>query len=370
MFDRLTELAARELGVPTAVMSLVDDRRQFFKSMRGLEGEAAEQRGTPLSHSFCQHVVHTGTPLCVEDARRHPLVRDNLAVRDVEVIAYLGVPLVTSDGAVVGSLCAIDAEPHTWTDADAERLGALAGEVMRELALRETERLRTYSGPRPQGEDFDPGAIVDAACEHVAADALHKGLQVTTWIDDAVPATLHGDAERLRQTLDHLLANAIAFTPAGRVDVRVRSQTGGVLRTEIADTGIGIAAEDLERVFEPFSASARARATARRSISRRASGPDRGQAPSAPGSVAGLVLERDREAHAEVDHATVLDRDVLADDLGHAQVAYRLGRGLDRDPRRGLPRLAAHADDLGHAVHAVSHWGSPPGRFREVFHAP
>ena len=82
-FDRLTERAARELGVPTAVISLVDDRRQFFKSAVGLDAEVAEQRGTPLSHSFCQHVVHTGTPLRVEDARRHPLVRDNLAVRDL-----------------------------------------------------------------------------------------------------------------------------------------------------------------------------------------------------------------------------------------------------------------------------------------------
>ena len=135
-FDRLTELAARDLGVSTAVMALIDDRRQFFKSAVGLEGEAAQQRGTPLSHSFCQHVVHTGTPLRIEDARRHPLVRDNLAVRDLEVIAYLGMPLVSPDGEVVGSLCAISSEPHRWSEDDAERLSELAAAAMDEIGAR------------------------------------------------------------------------------------------------------------------------------------------------------------------------------------------------------------------------------------------
>src|SRR6201989_1178170 len=135
-FDRLTERAARELGVPTAVLSLVDDRRQFFKSVVGLEGEAAERRGTPLSHSFCQHVVHTGTPLRVEDARSHPLVRDNPAVRDLEVIAYLGMPLVAPDGEVVGTLGAIASEPHRWSKDDAERLSELATKAMAEIGAR------------------------------------------------------------------------------------------------------------------------------------------------------------------------------------------------------------------------------------------
>jgi signal transduction histidine kinase len=252
VFDRLTELAARELGVPRAVMSLVDERRQFFKSAVGLTGEAAERRGTPLSHSFCQHVVHTRTLLRVEDAREHPLVRDNLAVRDLEVIAYLGIPLVTDDGHVIGSFCAIDAEPRAWTNEDAERLTGLANRMMREVAQRLTERLRTYESVRPDGAGFDLRAVVDAACEHVAGEALRRGLQVTAWIDSELPARLHGDAPRLRQTLDHLLANAIAFTPAGRIDVRVRGHAAGIVRIEIADTGIGIAPEELERVFEPF----------------------------------------------------------------------------------------------------------------------
>jgi signal transduction histidine kinase len=247
-FDRLTEQAARELAVPKAVMSLVDDRRQFFKSAVGIEGDAAEQRGTPLSHSFCQHVVHTGTALRIEDARRHPLVRDNLAVRDLEVIAYLGMPLVSPDGEVVGSLCAIDAEPRAWSEADARRLGELAAAAMAEIGAR----VRTEDGPAPAGEPFEPRVLVDDACEHISREALRKSLLVTAWIDEAVPPALDGDAWALRHTLDRLLSNAIAFTPAGHVDVRVRTLGEALLRLEVADSGIGIAPEDLQRVFEPF----------------------------------------------------------------------------------------------------------------------
>src|SRR5690349_4425124 len=62
-FDRLAALAQRLLGIPIALVSLVDDSRQFFMACVGLGGWAGEERGTGLSHSFCQHVVHAGEPL-------------------------------------------------------------------------------------------------------------------------------------------------------------------------------------------------------------------------------------------------------------------------------------------------------------------
>ena len=82
-FDRLTRLAARLLSAPVALVSLVDDHRQFFKSAFGLPQPWATVRETPLSHSFCQHVVSEGKPLIVEDARAHPLVCGNPAVTDL-----------------------------------------------------------------------------------------------------------------------------------------------------------------------------------------------------------------------------------------------------------------------------------------------
>src|SRR5437763_2331952 len=117
-FDRLTRLATQLLDVPVALVSLVDEDRQFFKSCIGLPEPWLSRRGTALSHSFCQHAVASGEPLVIEDAREHPLVRDNLAITDLDVIAYAGIPLITSEGEALGTFCAIDSRPRRWSDED------------------------------------------------------------------------------------------------------------------------------------------------------------------------------------------------------------------------------------------------------------
>jgi phosphoserine phosphatase RsbU/P len=137
IFDRLTELAASTLGVPIALISLVTADRQFFKSQCGLPNPVAEARETPLSHSFCQHVVHDEAPLVISDARVDARLRTNLAIPDLGVIAYAGVPLRTAAGAVIGSFCAIDTQPREWRDAELELLHALAATTMEIVALRD-----------------------------------------------------------------------------------------------------------------------------------------------------------------------------------------------------------------------------------------
>ena len=140
-FDRLTNLATQLLGVPIALVSLVDDNRQFFVSCPGLGEPWATARETPLSHSFCQYVVATGEPLVVEDARDVDYLRSNLAIRDLNVIAYAGVPLRLATGEILGSFCAIENHPRSWTPAELEALQTLADAAMAELDLRETSRL-------------------------------------------------------------------------------------------------------------------------------------------------------------------------------------------------------------------------------------
>ena len=135
-FDRLTRLVARLLGVPVSLVSLVDDKRQFFKSQHGLKGPFSEQRQTPLSHSFCQHVIIQQAPLMVTDAENDSRVCDNLAIPDLGVKAYLGVPLTLPSGHVIGSLCAIDTIPRAWSDADLKSLRDVAEIVMSEIGLR------------------------------------------------------------------------------------------------------------------------------------------------------------------------------------------------------------------------------------------
>ena len=101
---------------------------------------SANVRSTPLSHSFCRHVVESGAPLEVVDARSHPKVRDNPAIEDYGIVSYLGMPLTTSTGERLGALCAIDHEPRQWTGRDHGVLEDLAGAAMAEVELRRANR--------------------------------------------------------------------------------------------------------------------------------------------------------------------------------------------------------------------------------------
>jgi hypothetical protein len=139
-FDRLAKLAAKLLNAPVALVSLVDDDRQFFKSCVGLAEPWNSARETPLSHSFCRHALSSPDPLVIEDARTHPLVRDNPAIRDLDVVAYAGVPLITATGHALGTLCVIDHQPRSWTADQVETLKTLTASVLSEIEL---SRVRT-----------------------------------------------------------------------------------------------------------------------------------------------------------------------------------------------------------------------------------
>lgn len=143
-FDRLAELASTILDVPIALVTMIDAEQQFFKSQIGLPEPWSTTRKTLLSHSFCQHVVALGQPLIINDSRNHPLVHDNLAITDLNVIAYAGIPIVTSNGHAIGSFCAIDHKPREWKQSEIDILSKLAAAAMTEIELRAeiAERLR------------------------------------------------------------------------------------------------------------------------------------------------------------------------------------------------------------------------------------
>jgi PAS domain S-box-containing protein len=161
-FDRLTRLASRLLGAPVALVTLVSEDRVFFKSAIGLPEPWAARRGTPISHSFCRHVVATGEPLVVEDARHHPLVRGNPAVRELRWIAYAGVPLTLGGGETVGALCVVDGLPRIWSPRDVTLLEDLAASVVTEIELcRPRRRLDPANGDPPsQASAPDPAAAI------------------------------------------------------------------------------------------------------------------------------------------------------------------------------------------------------------------
>jgi signal transduction histidine kinase len=144
-FDRLSRLATRVIGVPVGLVTLVDEDRQYFKSCVGLPAPWCDLRQTPLTHSFCMHVVATGQPLVIEDARVHPVLRENLAIDQIGVVAYAGMPLLASEGEAIGTFCVIDTRPRVWTDGDLYVLGELGASVMSEIEVRATHELEAQA---------------------------------------------------------------------------------------------------------------------------------------------------------------------------------------------------------------------------------
>lgn len=168
-FDRVTRLVSRLLDAPTALFSLVDKNRQFFKSQTGLAEPWASQRQTPLSHSFCQWVISGREPVVISDARAHPVLRNNLAIQDLGVIAYTGVPINTTQGESLGSLCAIDGKPRTWTEKDVAILHDLA-----RLAESCVAHATLVHQPPQRAEDFDHYAEATGAAIGAALGILRR----------------------------------------------------------------------------------------------------------------------------------------------------------------------------------------------------
>ncbi|WP_022802692.1 GAF domain-containing protein [Deinococcus ficus] len=137
-FDRLTRLAARLFGTPTALVTFVDQERQWFKSCFGLDFQE-----TPRNQSFCAHTMQRPQVMVVPDATRDARFRANPLVTEHPGIRfYAGAPLVTRDGFGLGSLCIISPEPRaSFSEEDAALLTDLAALVMDELEWR-LDRLR------------------------------------------------------------------------------------------------------------------------------------------------------------------------------------------------------------------------------------
>lgn len=107
-FDRITEISSLVFAAPIALVSLVDDHRQWFKSRRGLD--ICE---TSRSDSICAHALGAREPLVVEDTLDDPRFRTNLLVTGPPFIRfYAGAPIHTSSGFDIGTLCVIDTEPR------------------------------------------------------------------------------------------------------------------------------------------------------------------------------------------------------------------------------------------------------------------
>lgn len=131
----IVELAATICGVPIALVSLVDNERQFFKARTGLD--ATE---TPRDVSFCGHAILDDKPFVVPDAAADPRFADNpLVTGPPHVRFYAGVPLLVDGRHAIGTLCVIDTRPRVFDDKvrdGLERLARIARLHIQDLAER------------------------------------------------------------------------------------------------------------------------------------------------------------------------------------------------------------------------------------------
>ena len=135
-FDDIVRVAADAAGCPTALVSLLDEDRQWFKARHGLDAGQ-----TPRDQAFCEHALRADAPLIVPDATADPRFADNPLVTGApEIRFYAGFPLRTATGAVLGTLCVLGYEPRPGglTGSQERLLTVLASQVMTQLELRRT----------------------------------------------------------------------------------------------------------------------------------------------------------------------------------------------------------------------------------------
>jgi diguanylate cyclase (GGDEF)-like protein len=133
-FDRVTRMAKRMFRVPIALVSIVDEDRQWFKSVQGLD--ACQ---TPRNISFCGHAILGEDIFLIQNAQEDPRFADNpLVAGPPNIRFYAGCPLRAPDGAKVGTLCIIDTAPREFDHDDAVALHDLAAMVEDELSAFQT----------------------------------------------------------------------------------------------------------------------------------------------------------------------------------------------------------------------------------------
>ena len=140
-FDDITRELRTTLGVPIALITLIDESRQFFKSASGLPAPLAETREVPRVTSICGHVVAQNELMVIEDVLRDTRFANNPTLREGGIRFYAGAPVNISPGAAIGTVCVLDTRPREMRKEDIAVLLVAAEAVVDRITKRTAKAL-------------------------------------------------------------------------------------------------------------------------------------------------------------------------------------------------------------------------------------
>jgi anti-sigma regulatory factor (Ser/Thr protein kinase) len=261
-FDDLTMLASQICGTPMALITLIDEDRQWFKSEFGVG-----IRETERSIAFCTHAITQPGILEVPDAREDDRFRHNpMVVGEPHIRFYAGAPLVTPDGYALGTLCVVDTKPRRLTNEQARALEALRRQAQWLLELRHhLFELGTALTARDRAEAEQSALVAQLRASLEKVDKLSALIPFTSTCEmnlvlPAIPSSIPAVSEGVRQLLeskgwtedelmpvelsiDEALANAIRHgcknDPTKQVQCVVTTDAGGGVVIVVRDPGPG-----------------------------------------------------------------------------------------------------------------------------------
>ena len=274
-FDRLTRLAAKLLRVPVTFISLVDRDRDFYKSCYGFPEPLASRRQLEGA-TFCHLTLGSSSPLVIDDTTVDPAHREVPTVKTLGVRAYAGIPLVDTEGFVLGSFCAIDFEPRRWTPEDVEVLEELARSTMNEIALRRALE-ESAESLRAALDSLRAREEVLALVAHDLRNPLNIISMSTGVLSTAPGLAPHGAAferiSRATRSMNALVEDLLDFSTSAAKPIlrqRVRfdpadllrdaaamltplAQRSGIALSVRADASLPAVLVDYERILRVFS---------------------------------------------------------------------------------------------------------------------